>query len=154
MPLRRHRVGLSKLKAKLDKLKLKFKKPVSPFVVVRLGSGRVQTKALRVGDIFLQCPLSDQPCLCSTQDHLNDADDALMYAVSYLQDCGADPNWSGSYHIDDVDPDAAQDLEVFVYDANTEGRELIGKTFLFHPCSGTPLCYYPFMAQVLHKTHA
>ena len=46
-------MGLSKLKAKLDKLRLKVKKPISPFVVVRFGSGRVQTKALRVGDIFL-----------------------------------------------------------------------------------------------------
>ena len=55
MPLRRHRLGLSKLKAKLDKLRVKIKgdKPVTPFVVVRLGSGRVQTKALRVGDILL-----------------------------------------------------------------------------------------------------
>ena len=48
MPLRRHRLGLSKLKAKLDKLRVKIKgeKSVSPFVVVRLGSGRVQTKAV------------------------------------------------------------------------------------------------------------
>ena len=64
MPHRRHRLGLAKLKAKFDKLRVKIKgdKPVSPFVVVRLGSGRVQTKALRVGD-FLH---GVQPCLCST----------------------------------------------------------------------------------------
>ncbi|CAK0787286.1 hypothetical protein CVIRNUC_010504 [Coccomyxa viridis] len=92
MPHKHHRVGLAKLKAKLDKLRVKIKgdKPVSPFMVVRLGSGRVQTKALR--------------------------------------DCGCDANWIGSYHIDDVDPNAAQDLEVFVYDAATDGRELIGKS--------------------------
>lgn len=65
MPHKHHRVGLAKLKAKLDKLRVKIKgdKPVSPFMVVRLGSGRVQTKALRVGNLFSDV----QPCLCGTQ---------------------------------------------------------------------------------------
>ena len=43
------------------------------------------------------------------------------------QDSGPHPRWSGSYHINDVDPDAAQDLEVFVYNAATGEPELIGK---------------------------
>ena len=51
MPLRRHRLGLSHLKGKFDTgvVKARIKAVlVSPFVVFRLGSGRVQTKALRV----------------------------------------------------------------------------------------------------------
>ena len=51
-----------------------------------------------------------------------------LHSEPAMQDCGCDAKWSGSYHIDDVDPDAAQDLEVFVYDAATDGRELIGKS--------------------------
>ena len=125
MPHKHHRVSLAKLKAKLDKLRVKIKgeKPVSPFVVVRLGSGRVQTKALRVGNIFSDV----QPCLCSTRgiEHCSRCLD--LHSEPAIQDCGCDANWSGSYHIDDVDPNAAQDLEVFVYDAATDGRELIGK---------------------------
>lgn len=51
-----------------------------------------------------------------------------LHSEPAIQDCGCDANWIGSYHIDDVDPNAAQDLEVFVYDAATDGRELIGKS--------------------------
>ena len=51
MPLRRHRLGLSHLRGELE-TRVRVKGPVAPFVVFRLGSGRVQTKALRVGDIF------------------------------------------------------------------------------------------------------
>ena len=49
-----------------------------------------------------------------------------MFVVR-AQDSGPHPRWSGSYHINDVDPDAAQDLEVFVYNAATGEPELIGK---------------------------
>lgn len=47
--------------------------------------------------------------------------------MTRAQDSGPHPRWSGSYHINDVDPDAAQDLEVFVYNAATGEPELIGK---------------------------
>ena len=52
------------------------------------------------------------------------------------QDSGPHPRWSGSYHINDVDPDAAQDLEVFVYNAATGEPELIGKDPAFDLFSG------------------
>ena len=89
--------------------------------------------------------------------HLTATVNILVFTVSHLQDCGCDANWSGSYHIDDVDPNAAQDLEVFVYDAATDGHELIGKSLTVFPYSikAEILPYdtlYPFMA--LHKTHA
>ena len=53
-----------------------------------------------------------------------------MFAIR-AQDSGPHPRWSGSYHINDVDPDAAQDLEVFVYNAATGEPELIGKKAAF-----------------------
>ncbi len=50
MPQRRHRLDLSRLQGSFDTgVSTSIKSgPLSPFIVFRLGTGRTQTKALRV----------------------------------------------------------------------------------------------------------
>lgn len=53
MPLRCHRLDLSRLRGNLDTgVSASIRAgPISPFLVFRLGTGRTQTKALRVRNV-------------------------------------------------------------------------------------------------------